>query len=112
MPLYRSMITEQLAQFEHSQHRDVRGMPMCADYELNAAECWEAYGYFRGQRMCKDYFDDWDECCRGNRQHHRENLILLEKLKQVGKGERKLTFDGFWGKLPNPEGSGGYAVRP
>lgn len=62
MPLFRSTWTETQGHYHNMQIRDKGFMSRCADYELNAAECLEAYGYYRAERYCKDYLDDLEEC--------------------------------------------------
>lgn len=36
--------------------------PRCAEFQMNAAECLEAYGAKRGRRVCKPFLDDYTEC--------------------------------------------------
>nr|XP_045606252.1 uncharacterized protein LOC123763223 isoform X2 [Procambarus clarkii] len=36
--------------------------PKCADFEMRAMECLEAYGVQRGRIQCIDYLDDLREC--------------------------------------------------
>lgn len=40
-------------------HQTAKG---CADFEMRAMECLEAYGVQRGRDRCKDYLDDLREC--------------------------------------------------
>lgn len=42
--------------------------PRCADLEMNAIECLEAYGAHRGRLICEDYLTDMLECMY----HHKQ----------------------------------------
>ena len=40
---------------------DNQGKP-CGDLEIKALECLEYYGTQRGYAICKDLYDDYQEC--------------------------------------------------
>lgn len=67
-PWIRGIFTEIAEGLQCNQTRDAGISPVCANYEMNALECLEAYGYFRGDRYCRDYIEDWDECLKGDKQ--------------------------------------------
>lgn len=117
MVFLRSVWSEFNGFYENSQFRSRGRLPKCADFELNAFECMEAYGYYRGERYCKTYLDDFEECLTSlkqvrltfavmkisnpaflSRQMRRVELMQIERYKQVKNGERGLS--DFWG--PNP----------
>lgn len=39
----------------------------CTHMELNATECVEAYGQYRGHRYCNELYNDWIECVFGKK---------------------------------------------
>ena len=127
MPYIRSFWTDSTPGIQSAQTRDEGNHPVCAFYEINAVECYEAYGFYRGERYCRDFQQDWDECITGWKQvtslpvhvsalislhvlclpvgqEHRYTLMLLERMKKVASGERPANFDGFWGYKPHPQG--------
>ena len=62
MPLVRSLWSEWTGHNTSNQARDSGMRHRCADYELDAIECLEAYGFWRGERYCKLLLEDWHEC--------------------------------------------------
>lgn len=62
MPWLRSPLTEMTGHWQSNQYREFGRRHRCANLELNAMECLEAYGYYRGERYCRDFIQDWDEC--------------------------------------------------
>jgi hypothetical protein len=67
-PWVRGLVSEATEGVQCNQQRDAGINPTCANYEMNAIECLEAYGYYRGERYCRDYMEDWDECLAGYKQ--------------------------------------------
>ncbi|TOF75372.1 hypothetical protein CGJ15_27060, partial [Vibrio parahaemolyticus] len=47
----------------------------CADFEMRAMECLEAYGVQRGKTICIDYLDDLRECAFETRQMARTQAM-------------------------------------
>lgn len=69
MPYMRSYFEEYtLAQLNSNQVVENGNGTRCANYELNLMECLEAYGYYRGDRFCKPFYDDLDECRTSRKQ--------------------------------------------
>ena len=68
MPYIRSFWTDSTPGIQSAQTRDEGNHPVCAFYEINAVECYEAYGFYRGERYCRDFQQDWDECITGWKQ--------------------------------------------
>lgn len=68
MPYVRSFFGEYTAGMIANQWHETGMGTRCANYEMNLYECMEAYGYYRGDRFCKPYFDDLDECRAARRQ--------------------------------------------
>lgn len=73
----------------------------CATLHLQAMECLEYYGMKKGHIICKDYFDDFEEC----KQKHVQNLRIRAMQTQLGnrykeylKGERK--YEDVYYELP------------
>lgn len=59
----------------------------CGDMELNAAECLEAYGVWKGQEKCAKYLEDLTECKLNTIQQARSIVMNLERAKKIAKGE-------------------------
>ena len=78
--------------FMHMQgpNGDGRRNP-CADFELNAAECMEAYGLRNGSQLCAAFIEDLFECKTNLTSHMRMNLMRLEVMKKVANGENKFS---------------------
>src|SRR6266516_2670572 len=66
--VFRSNWSEMIGHAHHNQHQYLGTKSRCADFEMNALECMEAYGYYRGIKTCKDYIDDWNECVSSQKQ--------------------------------------------
>ncbi|KAI1290283.1 hypothetical protein HDE_08379 [Halotydeus destructor] len=98
MPFIRSSFTEATGQYTQSQYRYKGNVSKCADLELNAWECMEAYGHYRGERYCHDYMEDLEECFSSRKQRKRIHYMTLERVKQLKAGERSLS--DFWGPKP------------
>lgn len=60
----------------------------CADFEINAVECLEAYGMIKGSSQCRKYIEDLMECQSNVLSNYRIKSMFIEKMKQIGKGER------------------------
>ncbi|KAG9509015.1 putative ATP-dependent RNA helicase DDX47, partial [Fragariocoptes setiger] len=77
----------------HGQVRNLDGtLVPCADMHLNLMECWEAYGYNRGQSICRSFFTDYAECAGRWKATMRINIMRLERAKQVAKDELSKTM--------------------
>jgi len=86
---------------------DNQGKP-CGDMEIKALECVEYYGKQRGFAICKDYYDDYQECRFQEVQHARYHAMQKEYLKRQYKkmrgllSEDKLSENGSVYKAPLP----------
>ncbi|KAG7172029.1 NADH dehydrogenase [ubiquinone] iron-sulfur protein 5-like [Homarus americanus] len=60
----------------------------CADFEMRAMECLEAYGVQRGKTRCIDYLDDLRECTYKTKQLSRVAAMRHERHRQWITGER------------------------
>ncbi|XP_042856456.1 NADH dehydrogenase [ubiquinone] iron-sulfur protein 5-like [Penaeus japonicus] len=60
----------------------------CADFEMRAMECLEAYGVQVGRSKCQDYLDDLRECMFQTKQLARVNAMRQERHRQWIMGER------------------------
>merc|ERR1712002_1288455 len=60
----------------------------CADFEMRAMECLEAYGVGRGRTKCQDYLDDLRECMFSTKQLSRVDTMRRERHRQWIMGER------------------------
>ncbi|KAG0729004.1 hypothetical protein GWK47_031259 [Chionoecetes opilio] len=60
----------------------------CADFEMRAMECLEAYGVQRGRVRCVDYLDDLRECAFQHKQIARAKEMRFERHRQWVMGER------------------------
>lgn len=60
----------------------------CADFEMRAMECLEAYGVQRGRVRCVDYLDDLRECTFKIKQLARVSEMRVERHRQWLMGER------------------------
>ncbi|CAG2115317.1 unnamed protein product [Medioppia subpectinata] len=97
---FRSNISEIFGHIHATQCQIGNSKPRCAEFQLNAVECLEAYGAKRGRRVCSRYLDDYQECIRGYKQSQRVNEMTKERLKQVMRGER--TLDNYHDKVKPP----------
>lgn len=59
----------------------------CADFELNALECLEAYGLHKGYDVCFKYIEDLNECKSRALTDARVNYIKMTLLKKTLTGE-------------------------
>ncbi|XP_043463323.1 uncharacterized protein LOC122499204 [Leptopilina heterotoma] len=62
----------------------------CIKFELNAADCLEAYGKHHANKKCIDYMDDLRECIFRNKQNMRVVLMRNERARQLKAGEREI----------------------
>ena len=51
----------------------------CSFFEIDAGECMEYYGARRGRYICKDYYDDFQECRYQFKQVRHKFRIPLKK---------------------------------
>ena len=68
MPVFRSALQERLAGTRTHQSTGGEYKTPCAAYEINALECLEAYGYWRGERACRRFYEDFNECVTATKQ--------------------------------------------
>ncbi|XP_017879575.1 uncharacterized protein LOC108624651 [Ceratina calcarata] len=68
---------------------------LCRDFELQLAECVEAYGFYRGQTKCEAMIHDLSECLKGEKRRSRNDIIYGEMTRQVENGERKYEKPPF-----------------
>jgi len=61
----------------------------CADFEMRAMECLEAYGVQKGRSKCVDYMDDLRECMFRHKQLSRVSAMRVERHRQYYLGESK-----------------------
>lgn len=59
----------------------------CADLELNAAECLEAFGVNKGYDKCVKYMEDLNECKLSSISNARVIIMNLERAKKVATGQ-------------------------
>jgi len=59
----------------------------CADFELNMAECLEAYGVRKGYDLCYKYIEDLHECKSKHLQTMRSVYINHVRTKKLITGE-------------------------
>lgn len=60
----------------------------CADFELNAMECIEAYGKDLGRIKCEQLIKDFKECSLREKQRKRFFTMRFERHRQYWMGER------------------------
>lgn len=60
----------------------------CADLELKAIDCMEAYGVNRGLKKCDDLLKDLRECVHKDKQYERITAMRNERQRQWREGER------------------------
>lgn len=63
----------------------------CRDFELEAAECIDAYGFTQGRTKCRDLLEDLLECSTGEKQRNRQEILITEYARKVKAGEK--TFE-------------------
>ncbi|XP_035744062.1 uncharacterized protein LOC118451515 [Vespa mandarinia] len=70
---------------------NVQLVPKCADFELKAIECYEAYGYQGGRKkqLCQDYLADLKECLFKRKSILRLQTMHEERMRQYKEGIRK-----------------------
>ncbi|CAH1163864.1 unnamed protein product [Phaedon cochleariae] len=68
----------------------------CADMELRALDCLEAYGLDRGLKKCKPILEDFKECALKIKQFKRMSAMRTERHRQYYTGER----EEHWAKPP------------
>nr|CAI5835761.1 unnamed protein product [Callosobruchus analis] len=60
----------------------------CADMEMKALDCMEAYGLDRGLKKCELLIKDFQECALKTKQKNRLYAMRLERHRQHFTGER------------------------
>nr|KAF7435248.1 hypothetical protein H0235_003439 [Vespula pensylvanica] len=65
-------------------------VPKCANFELRAVECYEAYGFHGAQKkkLCQNYLDDLKECIYQIKSYYRISLMRQERKRQYKEGIR------------------------
>lgn len=88
-PIITNSLTAILAQTYNAQLS-----PSCANFELRAIECYEAYGLHGGtkNKICQDYMDDLKECLFKTKTALRYNAMQDERRRQYKAGLRKEQF--------------------
>ncbi|KAK3880473.1 hypothetical protein Pcinc_015020 [Petrolisthes cinctipes] len=82
-PVFRTPLTDmQGGLLTHQRARK------CADFEMRAMECLEAYGVQKGRTRCVDYLDDLRECAFQTKQLARVSAMRHERHRQWLMGER------------------------
>ncbi|KAL7306872.1 NADH dehydrogenase [ubiquinone] iron-sulfur protein 5 [Trichogramma pretiosum] len=64
----------------------------CASFEMRMADCLEAYGYINGQKKCRDFIADMQECIINGKQKQRVQKMREERHRQFKNGERKECY--------------------
>lgn len=65
----------------------------CANYEIQLADCMEAYGYHRGKEKCRLIIEDMYECLFMWKRTRRVFEMHAERYRQKQNGEREEAFD-------------------
>lgn len=60
----------------------------CANLEMKALDCLEAYGLNKGHEKCTDLIDDFKECSLRFKQNQRILAMREERNRQYTSGER------------------------
>ncbi|KAL1501990.1 hypothetical protein ABEB36_007206 [Hypothenemus hampei] len=60
----------------------------CADLELKALDCLEAYGFSKGLQQCQQQLKDFEECIMKIKQFKRLDAMEKERQRQYKSGER------------------------
>ncbi|KAF7275712.1 NADH dehydrogenase (ubiquinone) 15 kDa subunit [Rhynchophorus ferrugineus] len=60
----------------------------CADMEMKAVDCFEAYGLNKGFTKCQALLDDFQECALKTKRKARVDAMRLERHRQHLAGER------------------------
>lgn len=68
---------------------DATRIKNCAMFELNYAECLEAYGSIKGKYLCAKFKDDFVECTHGGLREYRNKVLQEQRVKRYLKGESK-----------------------
>ncbi|XP_054153564.1 uncharacterized protein LOC128952234 [Oppia nitens] len=89
--IFRSNVTDIFGHLMSAQCQIGNAKPRCAEFQMNAFECLEAYGAHRGRKVCLNFLKDFFECTYGLAQGQRANEMTKERLKQVMRGERSLA---------------------
>ncbi|CAM1293667.1 Uncharacterised protein g802 [Pycnogonum litorale] len=88
MSIWRTPFTDMTGNFMTTQYGG-----RCADIELTAMECIEAYGYHHSKTKCEAYIDDWNECRFLHKQMKRIHLMKEERKKQYAAGKREKLYE-------------------
>jgi len=86
-PVFRTPITDLTSNMMTNQ-----SSKKCADFEMRAMECLEAYGVTKGRDKCVDYLDDLRECMYMNKQLGRVQAMRVERHRQYYLGDRTEHF--------------------
>ncbi|CAH1109725.1 unnamed protein product [Psylliodes chrysocephalus] len=73
----------------------------CADLELQALDCLEAYGLDRGIKKCDLLLQDFTECSLRIKQMNRMFAMRNERHRQYFAGER--SKEEKWAAGPKPD---------
>ena len=82
-PAFRNIFSDPFGQIINCQWHGE-----CADIEMKAVECMEAYGMDRGLQKCTDLLADFRECLNRDKQIRRLETMRNERNRQYWDGER------------------------
>lgn len=86
-PLFKTPFTDVLF-----NTRNLQCLKECAHYELQLADCMEAYGYHRGKEKCRLILEDMYECAMKIKRGRRFFAMHAERERQFKNGERKEQY--------------------
>ncbi|KAH0817791.1 NADH dehydrogenase [ubiquinone] iron-sulfur protein 5 [Tenebrio molitor] len=73
----------------------------CADMEMRALDCLEAYGLDRGVKKCETLITDFQECALRKKEMGRIVAMHHERRRQYNAGER--SKEDRYAPPPKPE---------
>ncbi|XP_044265015.1 uncharacterized protein LOC123011577 [Tribolium madens] len=74
----------------------------CADMELRALDCLEAYGLDKGIKKCETLITDFQECALRTKELARYSAMKAERERQYKAGER--TKEDRYAEPPRVDG--------
>lgn len=81
-PYIKTPFTDVTGHFMHSSFGG-----RCVDFEIKMMNCLEAYGAYRGERVCADLIEDFRECQFSLKQNARNAAMKKERERQYASGE-------------------------
>ncbi|RZC43074.1 Ndufs5 domain containing protein [Asbolus verrucosus] len=73
----------------------------CANLELKALDCLEAYGLDRGVKVCESLILDFQECSLRTKENQRYLAMRAERERQYKSGER--SKEDRYAPSPQPD---------